>query len=488
MTVASVGRQLPRPATGHAALVRINRVGDATSLVTVYLVLLLAIPSNVTITGLGSLGRPALLWGLALFVFWAVSRLQWRTVDVERVSQPVRFAFVVYFVIVLVSFAAAMLRGQPADQISPAITWVVGLLSSAGVLLVILDGVQTMRDVSRLVRRVGIGVALLAALALVQVVTQQYLLDFWGSVPGFTLGFGGVAERNGQIRASATATHPLELVTTLNAGLSICIAAALTRGFRPAASRAASFWWWAATALIAVVALTGLSRSAMIGFAVAVVAMIPAIPARYRVQVVAGGAVLVGVLIAAVPGLAGATARLFTGASEDGSTLSRTDALARLTEFMSPSPLIGIGSGTFLPRYYIFDNQWAITAIEVGVIGVVAFAAILVAAMWSAWDARQRSTWPDARLVGHALAASVLNIALLFAFFDGLAFPITAGLLFVLVGLCGAIRTVAAANESPVWEPRPSALSARGSVRVYEPVAAEPAGTSRPHLRHGSAD
>ena len=92
---------------------------------------------------------------------------------------------------------------------------------------------------------------------------------------------------------------------------------------------------------------------------------------------------------------------------------------------------------------------------------------------------RQR-IWPDARLVGHALAASVLNVALLFAFFDGLAFPITAGLLFVLVGLCGAIRTVAAANQTvPVWTPRASALSAAAGATVYEPVPAEPADSSR---------
>lgn len=474
--MSTVGQHAPVPAVEHAGLVRANGVGDATSLVTIYIVLLFGIPSNVTINGLGSLGRPALLWGLVLFAFWMLSRLQWRNVDVDRISQPVRIAFVVYLVIVLVSFSAAMLRGQPADQISPAMSWIVSLVSSAGVLLVILDGVKTMRDVTRLLRRIGIGVTLLAVLAFLQVLTAQYLLDFWGSVPGFTLGFGGVAERNGQIRASATATHPLELVTTLNAGLSICVAAALSRGFRSRGSGGSGFWWWVATAMLALVALTGLSRSAMIGFVVAVVAMFPAVPRRHRLSVLAGGVLLVGALIAVVPGLAGATTRLFTGVAEDGSTLSRTDALARLTEFMSGSPLIGVGSGTFLPRYYIFDNQWAITAIELGVLGVTAFAAIFATAMWSAWDARRRSTSPDVWLAAHALAASVLIIGLLFAFFDGLAFPIAGGLLFVLVGLCGAIRTVAVADAGhPVWGDQLEVFPAPPRAESGRPLAgAEP--------------
>ncbi|MEJ1921981.1 O-antigen ligase family protein [Microbacterium sp. KHB019] len=442
----------PRVAAEHTIFAGRNRIPDAVSLVTVYIVLLFAIPSNVTINGLGSLGRPAMLWGLVLFALWVLSRLGWRsTPGGGRLAQPVRTAFVIYLVITLVSFAAAMLRGQPAAQVSPAISTMIILISSAGVLLVIMDGVRTMNDVGALLRRIAIGAALLAALALLQVLTQQYLLDFWRSVPGLSVGFGGLAERNGQVRAAATATHPLEFVTTINAALSICVAAALSGGFRTGRSRAAVWWWWGATAWIAVVALTGLSRTAIIGFIVALAAMIPAAPRRFRAWVIAGGIVITSMLVVAVPGLASSTLRLFTGAAEDGSTLSRTDALARLGEFMAPSPLIGVGPGTFLPEYYIFDNEWAVSAIQLGILGVLAFAGMLIAAAWSAGRARASSRDPDVRIAGYALAVAVLNTALQFAFFDGLSFPIAAGLLFVLVGLCGAIRTVATTEATPLF-------------------------------------
>lgn len=449
MRTPGAERSAPRSAAAHTVFAGRNRVRDAVSLITVYIVLLFAIPSNVTIVGLGSLGRPAMLWGVGLFVFWTLSRLGWRgSPGGQRVTQPVRLAFIVYLVIVLVSFAAALLRGQPEDQVSPVISSIITVASWAGVVLVIIDGVRTMNEVGALLRRIAVGAAMLAALALAQVITQDYLLDFWRSIPGFSVGFGGLAERNGQVRAAATATHPLEFVTTINAALSICVAAALSGGFRTRPSRAAMWWWWAATAWIAIVALTGLSRTAIIGFAVALLAMIPVVPRQHRVWVIVGSAAISVALVAAVPGLAGSTIRLFTGASEDGSTLSRTDALARLAEFMSPSPIIGVGPGVFLPRYYIFDNEWAVSAIQLGVLGVLAFGALVIAAAWSAAHARRVSGDPEVRIAGFALTVAVLNISLQFAFFDGLSFPIAAGLFFVLVGLCAAIRTAGAAGET----------------------------------------
>ena len=76
---------------------------DAVAMLTVYLVLLLAIPSGVTITALGALGRPSLIWGLVLMAWWAVSRMQARVAVAPLVPQPVKFAFVVFLMIVLVS-------------------------------------------------------------------------------------------------------------------------------------------------------------------------------------------------------------------------------------------------------------------------------------------------------------------------------------------------------------------------------------------------
>ena len=270
----------PLPARKHRGA-NTRRDIDAVALLTVYLVLLLAIPSNITIGALGSLGRPSLLWGIALLAFWTISQLQKPVAIVRTVSQPVRFAFAVLIVIALVSFAAAMLRGQPSDQVSPAFTAIVRLLSWAGVLFVTLDGIRTMNDLTRLVRRIVIGAGLLATLGFLQFFTGQPLIEFWSSVPGLSGAEFDVAARGGIVRSPGTATHPLEYATALNAALPLAIATAISHGFHWQQSRAKALWWLP-VAVISVSAIVGVSRSAIIGFAVAIVSMIPAIPRRHR--------------------------------------------------------------------------------------------------------------------------------------------------------------------------------------------------------------
>lgn len=465
----------PLPASkhrGHAG----GRSFDAVSMLTVYLVLLFGVPSSVTIAALGSLGRPSLLWGLFMLAWWLLSRLQIRQPDVRPVPQPVRFAYAALLVIALVSLAAALLRGQPADQVSPALTAVVRLLSWGGVLLVTIDGVRTHRGVIRIVRRIGIGAGLIAALGVVQFLTGQPIIDFFGLIPGLSGAEFGIAARGGVLRAPGPAIHPLEFATALNAALPLVIAAAISHGFH-SDRRRGGLLWWLPVALISVCALVGVSRSAIIGFAVASITMIPVLPRRYRAAVIVGGAMLAAALVVAVPGLLRTTLTLFTGASDDPSTQSRTAALERAPEFISNSPLLGIGFGTFLPRYYIFDNQWVLVAVELGILGVAAFAGLFVAAIVSAAGARRRSADPEVRLISYALAAAMVNIAVLFAFFDGLSFPMSGGMLALLAGLCGAVRTVAAA-EAP-----------RRSQRRRRPLAPDAVTPGRPPATpdHGAA-
>jgi polysaccharide biosynthesis protein PslJ len=435
----------PIPALRHSGAG--NRGGDAVAMLTIYLVLLLGVPSGITIVGLGSLGRPSLLWGLVLFGWWLVSRLQVRHVDVTPIRQPVRIAYLALLVVAFVSFAAAMLRGQPSDQVSPAIIAIVRLLSWGGVLLVVVDGVRSMNDLARLTRCVLVGVGLLAALGIVQFATGSPIVDFFASIPGLSGAEGTIGARGGVVRASGTAIHALEYGTALNATLPLAIAAAVTHGFRFRQSRA-GWLWWVPVGLISTSALIAVSRSAIIGFGIAVVLMLPALPRRFRGWAVAAALVLGAAVVIAVPGLFGTTASLFLDAADDPSTASRVSGLDRAPEFVANSPLYGAGFGTFLPRYYIFDNQWVYTAVELGILGVLALAGILLAAVWSALRGRRMSTQPDTRILGYALAVSMAVTAVLFAFFDGLAFPISGGLFFLFAGMCTSVATIGATDRA----------------------------------------
>lgn len=430
------------PARGRA---RRSAGGSGAAMLSVYIVLLVAVPSNLTITALGGLGRPSMIWGLLLLLWWMLALLQKRASDADPVVQPVRLIFGAIVVVVLVSFAAAMLRGQPADQVSPALTALVRLASWTGVLMVAVDGVRTSADVVRVMRVLVVAGGAMAALGLVQFLTGQTLLDWLGTVPGLTLDSTGVSTRGAFTRASGTAIHPLEYGTVVVASLPLAITAALSGGFRPAGG-AGRLRWWLPVVFITVASLIAVSRSAIVGLAVALTASLPAIPRASRWIVGVGGAALALGVIAFVPGMLGTVVGLFAGASEDPSTQSRTDALARVPEFIASSPIIGQGFGTFLPRYYIFDNQWVLFIVEIGVLGMLLVVALVVAAIGSAVGASRRSPFGDTRATSLALAASMITIAVLLLFFDGLSFPISAGMFFLIVGLCASIRRVGEAD------------------------------------------
>lgn len=434
------GSTRPIAAMEHLGVVHWRGI-DAATMLTVYLVLLLAIPSNVTVASLGAYGRPSLLWGLALLGWWAISRLQARAIDVKPIFQPVRVAFGLFVVVVLVSFAAAMLRGQPVDQVSPALAALVRVASWAGVLLVTLDGVRTMRDLTRILRSIAIAAGLLAVLGLAQFFTRQSFLEWFTMIPGLSYDSEGVGQRGVFARAAGTATHPLEYAAVLAASLPIAVAAAIDHGFRGDASRHRVLWW-APVGFIMVTLLVAVSRSAIIGLLVSLAGTLPGLPKRYRWTIAVGGLVAFLGVAVFIPGMASTILALFIGAPDDPSTQSRTAAIARVPEFVAASPLLGAGFGTFLPRYYIFDNQWVLVLVEVGVLGVIAFAAIAAIALGSALHAGTVSRQPDTFRISRMLAASMFTIAVMFAFFDALSFPISAGLFFVFAGLCGSVLTI----------------------------------------------
>lgn len=418
-------------------------------MLSVYLVLLISIPSNVRIAALGSMGRPSLLWGLVLFAWWVLWRLVGRANDFTSVRSPVRVAFFALFVVALVSFSAALLRGQPDDQISPAATSLLRLLSWGGSMLVAIDGLRRYEDVWSMVRRLALAGWLLACFGILQFLTRQSLIDWFSSIPGLEVEAGGITERGAFTRASGTSIHPLEHATALSAALPLTIIVAMDK------SKRMGLLAWAPPAAIALGSILAVSRSALIGFVVAAAASLPALPRRARSVAIIGGAAVAGIALMAVPGLLTLFLDLFAP-SGDASTQSRTDALARLPQFVSESPIYGTGFGTFLPRYYIFDDAWAMMLVELGILGLLALLGLFLASIYSATAHTKNVRDPELRPLGRALAASVLTVGVVFAFFDGLSFPIAAGFAFLLFGLCGAVRTlIKKAQPSTSRRPRP---------------------------------
>ncbi|MFD1719773.1 O-antigen ligase family protein [Georgenia deserti] len=410
-------------------------------MVTVYLALLIGWPSSVTISAFGSLGRPAVLWGLGLLVWWVLTRLQeGDDRGTQRRPQPVRWAYGALLVVVLISFAAAMFRGQPGDQVTVAISSVLRILSWGGVLLVLADGIRTREELEQLLGRLTLAGTLLAGLGLLQFVLQQSMLDWFGNLPGLSADLGGVDSRGAFTRAAGTAAHPLEYTAVICAVLPLAVTVGLARA---RAGRGRLPWTWIPAGVLVLAALLSVSRSAVVGLVVAVLLSLPALPRTYRwiVALSCMGAVMA--VIALVPGMYGTMTELFTGATEDPSTLSRTNALAHVPDFVAASPVIGLAFGTFLPRYYIFDNQWVLLTLELGLVGAAAFTLLVLSAVWSSANAARRAAAPGPDAVARGIAASMLTVSVMFLFFDGLSFTMSGGMFFLLAGAAAAARAVA---------------------------------------------
>jgi O-antigen ligase len=143
-------------------------------------------------------------------------------------------------------------------------------------------------------------------------------------------------------------------------------------------------------------------------------------------------------LYVTIPGLIETLAQLFTGISNDSSAQSRTGSYALAAEFISRSPVYGRGFATFLPKYRILDNQYLGLLIEVGVAGCLAMLILLLTAILCSRAVAVTATSANDRMVAQGLTASVCAAGVGLAFYDGLGFPMAAGMLFLILGLAGA--------------------------------------------------
>jgi polysaccharide biosynthesis protein PslJ len=439
---------------------------DATTALTCYLVLLLAIPSRLVVGPLGAAGGVAALFSLSLLLWWGWFHLQ-RSKPSEYVGRrPVRTAVLVLLACVVVSYIAASVRPMPTTEVNGADNGLLRALGWFAVVVVANDGITDRVRFDVLIRRFVIAAALMAGLGLVQTFTGTTVVDHV-TLPGLTSNtdFSGVESRNGFTRSTATAIHPLEYAVVLTAALPLAITRGLTDRRRGLVVR------WLPAALIVVATLMSVSRTAIIGVVVALGVQAPAWPKRVR-----RAALFVGVLVLAaayvlVPGLLGSIRTLLTGvASGDASSRSRTDSYATAFDFVSRSPLIGRGLGTFSSTYRILDNQLLLITIELGVLGLAALLALTTCAVWSALRARRLLSDEAGRETAQALAAAIISTTVTSAFFDAFGFPMAAGVYFLMCGLAGALHRIAA--QQP---PEPAALP---RARAAQPTEANVASST----------
>ena len=402
---------------------------DATTVLSIYLVLLLAIPSDRGIAAMGAAGSVSSLFALVMLLWWVWHHIRQLRPNEFRRVQPVRIMMFMFVGCVLASYVVGALHALPFVDGNSSNMNLINIASFAGVLLVTNDGIADRERFLVLLRRIAFLGGCYAALGLFQFFTGLNIVDSI-SIPGLSSGgSGGVDSRGGFVRPESTARHALEYAAVLSMVLPIALTLAIRETKRSVIAR------WFPVSAIFMAAFLSVTRSALLGIVAVLVILVPTWEKNVRRMAVWAGLAGAVVLYFLVPGLSGTIIGMFSGS--DPSVDSRTDSFAVVGGYVEASPFFGRGLGTMSPEYRIFDNQYIGLLIEIGIVGLLAFLGLIGVAMLTTFM-RRRKPDPLIGALGPALCGAVLAGSLLCAFFDAFHFPQSSGMLFLMLGLCGA--------------------------------------------------
>jgi O-antigen ligase len=419
-----------------SANVGVHRGGDgldAVSVLTIYVLLLVCIPSRLVVHALGGAGTPANLVALACALWWLWETVR-RSAPPLVASHPVRTCALFFFLAVCISYWVASTRPiNPAEMTSADLGFLI-VVAWTGLLLLAHDGVSSLTRLRLLLRRIVACGAFLSLVGLVQFVTGLPLTDHI-NIPGLTsnLPLDSVSSRDGFNRPASTALHAIEFSVVVTMILPLALTLARQEDGRGAFRR-----WFPVAAMAAIIPLT-ISRSALVGAVVGLILLLPTWPKTARRWLIAAGAAAGAAVFVLVPGVLGTILGLFTRVGGDSSARSRTDSYGIVLQYFQQRPIFGRGFSTFLPAYRILDNQYLGLLIDIGMVGLVVFLSLLIATILVAWSVRRHTSSSDVRELANGLASGVAVGAVGLALFDGLGFPMAAGFLFLEMGLAGSI-------------------------------------------------
>jgi len=166
-------------------------------------------------------------------------------------------------------------------------------------------------------------------------------------------------------------------------------------------------------------------------------------PRRWRWNAIAVLAVSIPVFMVLKPGLLGTIKSLFLNVSNDPSISGRTEDYAAVWGYVSQRPVIGRGPGTFTPELYrLLDNQWLLSLIETGWVGVLLLAALVLVTLRVLLTIRRRAVFiGDAQGANLALSllAIVVTIAVTSFFFDCFSFTTATTMFWLSIGVTAAL-------------------------------------------------
>jgi O-antigen ligase len=440
---------------------------DGCSILTWVLVLLFLVPQPYVLVGpLKSVGNPATLVALAGLAIWAASRV----LNLSQASElnPVRWVLLVFTMAATAAYAAAMMRDLTASESASTTRVIFGHLALLGVALLAVDELGTRDRISVLLQRVVLLGGVAALIGIVEFMLPAFDFREVMRLPGLTTNVDPeTVSRSGFDRITAGASHPIEFAVVTAALVPLALHFVI---------HARTGRWRYALALVAMLAAIpmSVSRSGFLALAVGFLIYAAALSHRGRLNALVLGLIGVAAFRAMVPGLLGTVRSLFRDSGTDPSIAGRTDDYAQIPGLMEGHWWWGRGLGTFVPDVYFFlDNQFLAALIQGGVIGLVAFVALLLVGMGTARGVRRRATDPALRSLGQALTAAIASLGVSGFVFDLLSFRQSGFLLFLTIGCAGALwsRVRHVPKEQHRRDPEAAAGRSREEERWLSPVS-----------------
>ncbi|AXX29114.1 O-antigen ligase family protein [Actinosynnema pretiosum subsp. pretiosum] len=433
---------------------RIRQRADGATLVCLYLLALLAIPARLVLSFVPMTLPPALVVALVLGVLWLSAQMV-DTLNMGKGRNALRTAVAIYLTLHLCTYAVATRRFLPIDELTVADSGMVRIVATASVAIFACDAVRTRERLDRVMKLILVCTAGIAFVGLVQFGLGIDLAGYV-SIPGLRAQenvYAAMETRSIFRRPTGTTNHPIEygLVCAMSVGIGAHYVFQSRDEGKPYVR------WLVCLALVGLGAMTALSRTAILGMTVAGVVMVATMPKRRKLTVVlVGGGFFLGASLV-VPGLFGTLRGMFSNISDDPSVKARTSDYEAANEQIALHPLLGRGFGTFLPtKNPILDNQFLLTMIENGYLGLFALVGMFLAACYAVLRTRLLSSDENVRGMAACLLSAVLVGGIASVTFDLLAFSIATGMVFVMLGLSGAALRIAQAEAAERgWAPAP---------------------------------
>lgn len=405
---------------------------DAAALLSAMFVLLAVIPARLIVPGMTDLGRPGLIVGFLLFWWWLLAHFSPKLVMPG--PQPIRWAFFVLFVTLLVGYAVGFLRGLTSMESNAADRTMLYFCVFGGAALTAADGLPNWYRLHSLLKVLIGSATFVAAFGVVEYLLGRDLSDYL-VLPGLQAkGWVPVVEdRGAAIRVASTTNHYIELAAYLALVLPFAIHYAIFTTERK--------WRYIAASVIMTAGIAStVSRTGIISVVILIFSLAPLWTWRMRYNVGFLVVVLAGGATGGSPKLINTLIHLFDNPTGNSSITARYSRYPLAFHYIAERLWLGRGTGTWVaPMYQIMDNQWLETTLSNGLIGAAAYAALHITGITVAALALKRSEARETRHLCAALISTQIMGLAVAATFDSLAFQTFATTLALTFGLCGTV-------------------------------------------------